>query len=179
MPDMIGGLLESGLGISRHAIRSLLILPQEGELLVTSWDGGERIVPLTEVEPYTRRGCGSCDDYWGRSADVSVGSVGSATGFATVITNTTVGELIVQNARRLGMVEGQLAVDAEAVTAAQAAKSRRTRAVELDHLQILVLDALFDQQKRAEVKRQFAHLHDDARDDRRTKEGCDGYCDGC
>jgi coenzyme F420 hydrogenase subunit beta len=179
LPSMITDLLESGMGIDRHQIRELRMWPREAKLAVTLWSGAQTMVPLTEIEPFTRRGCGHCDDYVGRAADVSIGVVGSAEGCATVVTNTRVGEALVQNAERFELIETQPGVDEEAVRAAQTAKDRRTRAQAIDELKILMLDALAEPQKRAAVRREFVQLYGATAQNTRVKEECDGYCDRC
>jgi len=59
MPDMVTELLERGKGIARQQIRGLTTSATNGTLAVALWDGTERSIPLTDVEPFTRRGCGS------------------------------------------------------------------------------------------------------------------------
>ena len=83
MPDMVTELLEQGKGIPRQQIRSLTTSVTDGMLTVTLWDGAELAIPLTDVEPFTRSGCGSCDDYLGESADLAVGTVGALPDHAT------------------------------------------------------------------------------------------------
>jgi coenzyme F420 hydrogenase subunit beta len=179
LPNMITDLLERGMGIDRHRIRELKMQPREDKLAITLWDGAQTMVPLTEVEPFTRRGCGHCDDYVGFAADMSVGVVGSAEGWATVVTKTPLGDILVQNAALFGLIETAPGVDEEAVRAAQTAKDRRTRAQAVDELKILMLDALAEPQKRAAARREFVQLYGAAVRKSRVKEECDGFCDGC
>jgi coenzyme F420 hydrogenase subunit beta len=179
LPSMITDLLGSGMGIDRHQIRELRVRPRDSKLAVTLWSGAQIVVPLTEVEPYTRHGCGHCDDYVGRAADVSIGTIGSAEGWATVVTNTQVGEILLQNAQRFQLVEMQPGVDEQAIRAAQLEKDRRIRAQVVDELKILMLDALAEPQKRAAVRRELVELYGTTPLNVRVKEECDGYCDGC
>ena len=178
-PNMITDLIEIAMGIERHRIRELRMQPREAKLAITLWDGTRTVAPLTEVELFTRQGCGHCDDYIGLAADVSVGVVGSAEGWATVVTRTPVGESLVQNAELFGLIETAPGVDEEAVRAAQMAKDRRTRAQALDELKILMLDALAEPQKRAAAKREFVQLFGATASKPRVKEECDGFCNGC
>jgi len=64
------------MGIPRHQIRSLTTLVTDDALRVSLWDGTERTIPLTDVEPFTRHGCRSCNDYLGETADIAVGALG-------------------------------------------------------------------------------------------------------
>jgi coenzyme F420 hydrogenase subunit beta len=150
MPDMVAQLLEQGKGISRGQIRGLTTSEADGTLNVTLWDGTERSIPLTEVEPFTRHGCASCDDYLGESADIAVGTVGALPGHATLIARTPAGEAFVQNARAFGLLETISQVDKGALSAAREAKERRSRAQAFDEFRILMLDSLSDPRKRAQ-----------------------------
>lgn len=159
MPNMVTDLLEQGKGIARQQIRSLATSLADGELTATLWDGAELTIPLTEVEPFTRRGCGSCDDYLGESADIAVGALGALPEHATLITRTPVGDLFVQNARRFGLLETVDQVDEAVLAAAKEAKDRRARAQAFDEFRILMLDALSDPAKRSRVNKLFAGLY--------------------
>ena len=179
MPDMVTELLERGMGIARQAIRGLTTSITNGTLVVGLWDGTERSIPLTEVEPFTRRGCGSCDDYLGESADIAVGAIGSLPGHATLIARTPAGEVCVQNARGFGLLETISQVDEEALKAAKEEKDRRARAQAFDEFRILMLDALSDPGKRAQVRKQFVSLYGDRQVGALKREECDVACSGC
>jgi coenzyme F420 hydrogenase subunit beta len=178
-PDVVSDLVERRHGIARHLIQDLTVSATDGALCVTLWDGSVRNVPLTEVEAFARAGCGSCDDYLGEWADVAVGSVGALAEHATLITRTPAGELLCQNARRFGLLETNPRVDRAALDAAKAEKDRRARAQAYDKLRILMLDALSDPQKRAQVRKQFVSLYGSARAEVAKKEECYGSCSGC
>jgi coenzyme F420 hydrogenase subunit beta len=179
MPDMVTELLERGKGISRHQIQSMTTSVADGTLTVSSWDGAKRTVPLTEVEPFTRRGCGSCDDYLGESADVAVGTVGAQPGYATLIVRTPDGEVLAQNATSFGLLETVAQVDEAALSAAKAEKDRRARAQAFDAFRILTLDALSDPKKRAQVRKQFVALYGAPQVEVSKREVCDVSCSGC
>ena len=179
MPDMVADLLERGKGIDRAQIRSLTTSTTQGVLTVTLWDGSEHRIPLTEVEPFTRSGCGSCDDYLGNSADIAVGAIGALADHATVITRTPVGDVFVENARRFGLLETVGQVDEAALDAAQAAKDRRARAQAFDEFRILMLDALGDPGKRARVNKLYAGLYGAAQPAPTKKEVGNVTCGGC
>ncbi len=159
MPDMVSELLERSMGISRHQIRGMTTSVTDGRLTVSLWDGAERTIPLTDVEPFTRHGCGSCDDYLGESADIAVGTVGAQPGSATLIVRTPAGEVFVQNAHRFGLLEAIAQVDEVALNAAKVEKDRRARAKAFDEFRILMLDALSEPRKRAQVRKQFVSLY--------------------
>ncbi|HSN73718.1 MAG TPA: Coenzyme F420 hydrogenase/dehydrogenase, beta subunit C-terminal domain [Anaerolineae bacterium] len=179
MPDMVAELLERGKGIDRRQIRSLATSISGGALTVTLWDGVELAIPLTEVEPFTRHGCGSCDDYLGESADIAVGTIGALPDHATVIARTPAGEVFVQNARRFGLLETVEQVDEAALNAAKAAKDRRARAQAFDEFRILMLDALSDPAKRSRVNKLFAGLYGAPQMTAAKKEVGYVSCGGC
>jgi coenzyme F420 hydrogenase subunit beta len=179
MPDMVNALLERGKGISRHQIRDMAISVADGTLTVSLWDGTRRAVPLTEVEPFTRQGCGSCDDYLGESADIAVGTVGAQPGYATLIVRTSTGEMFFQNARRFGLLETSAQVDEAALEAARAEKDRRARAQAFDKFRILTLDALSDPRGRAEIRKQFVTLYGAPQVEVSKREVCNVTCSGC
>ncbi len=159
MPEMVADLLEQGKGIARQQIRSLSASQTDATMTATLWDGAELLIPLTEVEPFTRRGCGSCDDYLGESADIAVGAMGALAEHATLITRTPVGELFVQNARQFGLLETVDEVDEAALAAAKEAKDRRARAQAFDEFRIVMLDALKDPAQRSRVNKLYGALY--------------------
>ena len=188
MPEMVTELIERGKGvgpnaIARQQIQRLTTSVADGVLTVTLWDGTEHAIPLTEVEPFTRHGCGSCDDYLGESADIAVGVVGALPGFSTLITRTPSGDLFLQNGQRFGLLETIAQVDEAALSAAKEEKDRRARAQAFDEFRILMLDALRDPGKRAEVKKQFVDLYgalqEGAPAGAHKREGCHVSCRGC
>lgn len=179
MPDMVTDLLEKGKGIERQQIRSLTTSISDGALTATLWDGAELTIPLTEVEPFTRSGCGSCDDYLGESADIAIGAMGALPDHATIIARTPVGEIFVQNARRFGLLETVDQVDEAALNAAKEAKDRRARAQAFDEFRILMLDALSDPAKRSRVNKLFAGLYGASPTAAAKKEVGYVSCGGC
>ena len=179
MPDMITELLENRKGISRHQIKELTTSVTDGTLTVALWDGTERSIPLTDVEPFTRLGCGSCDDYLGESADVAVGSIGALPGYGTLIARTPAGDVFVQNACNFGLIETINQVDKATLLAAKEEKDRRARAQAFDKFRILMLDALSDPGKRAQVRKQFVNLYGAPQVGALRREERDVTCSGC
>jgi coenzyme F420 hydrogenase subunit beta len=159
VPSMVADLLERGMGIKRERISGIRSSVAEGILKVSLWDGEERTVPITDVEPFTRKGCGTCDDYLGEAADISVGTVGAQPGYATLITRTLGGEVFLQNAIMFGLLETTDVVDQNALDSARADKDRRSRAEAFDEFRILLLDSLSDPKKRAEVRKAYVELY--------------------
>ncbi len=178
MPGLVETLIERGLGIARQRVQRLTAAA-DGGLTVTLWGGGERTIPRAEVEPFTRRGCGTCSDYLGEAADLAVGSIGALTGHATLITRTAAGEAFVENARAYGLLESIDQVDRQALEKARADKDRRSRGQAMAECRILLLDALRDPKKRTEAKRRFVELCSAAHTETARREGRDGGCSGC
>jgi hypothetical protein len=99
-----------------------------------------------------------------------------------LIVRTNVGQAFVQNAQTMKLIETLETVDQDALRRAAVDKDRRARADAFDELQVLMLDALRDPRKRAEVKQQFDLLYGrpramNKREDYRYA-GC-GDCSGC
>ncbi|MDY6932222.1 MAG: Coenzyme F420 hydrogenase/dehydrogenase, beta subunit C-terminal domain [Halobacteriota archaeon] len=68
---------------------------KKGDLLVTA-KGEEKKFPLKEVSEYAMQGCSVCKDFSAELADISVGSVGSAAGYSTVIVRSGIGEELIK-----------------------------------------------------------------------------------
>jgi coenzyme F420 hydrogenase subunit beta len=178
MPDMVARLLEQEKGIARQEIRGLTTSQTDGALLVSLWDDTVRAVPLAEVERFTRHGCASCDDYLGESADIAVGAIGALAEHATLIARTPAGKVFVENASRFGLLDTVAEVDEGLLAAARAEKDRRARAEAFDEFRILMLDALGQPARRAQVRKQFVRLYG-APETRAKKEDCHVSCSGC
>jgi len=182
LPDMVRGVLECEMGLTPEQVRHVTVSMREGRLRARLWDTHERSVPLTALEPYTRRGCATCVDFLGESADVAVGPVGAQAGWSTVIMRTTRGEMLVQHAIQSRLLSTLDNVDEAVLRQARDAKDGRERARAFDDFKLLMLDALGDPDKRAQVRRQFNWLYGTPRTTRRREAlpyaGC-GDCSGC
>jgi coenzyme F420-reducing hydrogenase beta subunit len=164
-----------------ESIRRVTAYPREGRMRAQLWDGTTYEMELTAAEPYTRAGCARCDDYLGESADIAVGSVGAVSGSATMIVRTPIGQAFVQNALTMKLIETTDKADPAALERATAEKDRRVRAQAFDELQLVMLDALRDPQKRSQVKMQFDLLYGRGRRISNKEDwnaGC-GDCSGC
>ena len=179
MPELIPELIERGLNIPRHEIRELTTVGSDGVLKVTLWNNEHRSIPLTEVERYTRHGCSRCDDYLGESADIAVGRVGAEPEHATLISRTPVAEIVVQNAIRIGLLEVVPQVDEKVLSTAKKEKDRRGRAKAIDELHILMLEALRDPKKQAQVRKCFVNFYGTPQGEAKTRRKFNVSCGGC
>jgi coenzyme F420 hydrogenase subunit beta len=69
-------------------------------------DSGEDLkVPLKEVKAYARDNCHFCEDLTADFADISVGSIGSPSGWSSVITRTKLGDKVFKDAIKEGYIE--------------------------------------------------------------------------
>ncbi|MFZ3149363.1 MAG: Coenzyme F420 hydrogenase/dehydrogenase, beta subunit C-terminal domain [Methanothrix sp.] len=59
---------------------------------IVAVDGQEYSCPVRELKNQVRAGCRFCDDLVSRLADISIGSIGSAEGYSTVIVRSELGE---------------------------------------------------------------------------------------
>jgi len=66
-----------------------------GRLLVRA-GGQEYSCRVSELGAYVREGCPFCDDLVNRLADISIGSIGSADGYSTVIVRSESGERLLE-----------------------------------------------------------------------------------
>lgn len=178
-PDLILDLLEKGKNIQRHHIQSLTMSNPDNGLKVSLWDGTEHLIPLTEVEPYTRHGCSSCDDFLGNQADIAIGTVGAQEGFSTLILRTPTGETFLQNAMRFDLLEVVEEVNQDLLNAAKAEKERRGLAKAFDEFRVLSLEALGDPKKRALARKQFVKLYGTPQTRSANREKSDVPCSGC
>ncbi len=151
----------------------------DGTLTATLYDGSTRTIPLAAIEGYTRKGCAVCGDFVGESADIGVGLVGAEEGYVTLITRSAVGDITIRNAVTLGLLETVEEVDLAALELATVEKERRDRAQAFDDLQLLMLDALSDPQRRAEVRTQLARLYKVPPSAQVKEEKSHVVCSGC
>ncbi len=182
-PDPVLQFLEERMGTGRREVSRVYVSPREKELRVVLWDGSMKTVPLSRIEGYTRPGCATCDDFLGDSADIAVGKVGAKEGYCTLITRSEEGEECLQNALRLALLEIEEEVDEKALRAAKEEKERRDRAQAFDDLMLMMLDALREPQKRAEVRHEFVRLYEVESIPGSTEEGTGhgacAQCSGC
>jgi len=70
--------------------------------------GKEYSVAVKDMSAAQESGCHFCDDFTGKYADVSVGSVGSPDGYSTVIVRSEVGAKLLEN---LPLTKGEINKD--------------------------------------------------------------------
>lgn len=177
--DPFNEFLAEELDLGAHSVRRVTADPRNGKLEAVGWDGSVRQIPLERVEKYTRRGCAVCDDYLGESADVAVGCAGAADGHCTLVTRTPAGDICVQNAIDLGLIETGDDVDETALIAAGESKDRRERAQSFDKIMVLALDALGDPKSRTEIRQEYVRLFEIERPVASEKEHIHVGCTGC
>ena len=85
------------LGISIKSLQKMNI--SKGKLLVQASENDEPIsVVIKELDPYTNPGCHYCVNFSNFYADISVGSVGSKSGFSTIIVRNKKGRHLFERA---------------------------------------------------------------------------------
>jgi len=100
--SMIREVLEEKKGINLGEVERFDI---KGRNLLVYEKGVEKKVLLKEIHDYVRLGCKVCDDFTGRFADFSVGSVDSPAGYSTVITRTKEADKIVKDMKKEGLID--------------------------------------------------------------------------
>lgn len=178
--ELVTQLLSQEKGIAPHQVQRLSLSPRDGHLVALLWDGSERTVALNEVERYTRRGCATCDDLLGESADLAVGALGAKEGYCTLITRSEAGTICLRNGISFGLLESVEEIDEAALSRAAEEKDRRKRAQAFDQLRLLMLDALRDPHKWVEAQREFSRLYGMKESVQARKERlCHGSCAQC
>jgi coenzyme F420 hydrogenase subunit beta len=94
---------------------------QKGRFIVQI-DGEEHSARVRKFHNAIQGGCAFCNDFVSRIADVSVGSVGSADGYSTVIVRSEIGQKLVD---KLDFDKGD--VDKEAITKLVILKQKRAK----------------------------------------------------
>ena len=78
-----------------------------GKFILTLTSGEVVKVPLKEVKSYARPNCHYCEDLTADYADISVGSIGSPSGWSSVITRSKKGHKIYKDAVKAGLIESK------------------------------------------------------------------------
>jgi len=97
---------------------------KKGDLLISA-KGEERKIPLKDVSDYAMQGCSVCKDFSAELADISVGSVGSAAGYSTVLVRSGIGEELIKLGFDRGYLEKGEDAKIEAVKKLSEKKSSR------------------------------------------------------
>ncbi len=82
------------LGVGLDSVEKTQI--HKGQFIATV-NGKDYSIPVKELGAAIEYGCPFCDDFTNKYADVSVGSVGSAEGFSTVIVRSAIGDKLLEN----------------------------------------------------------------------------------
>jgi len=69
--------------------------------------GEELNVPLKEVQKYARNNCHFCEDLTSDYADISVGSIGSQSGWSSVITRSKEADKLFKSLIKEGFIESK------------------------------------------------------------------------
>jgi coenzyme F420 hydrogenase subunit beta len=80
------------------------IPPPPAEIFVVETDAGTKEIPLTKVREKTLPGCALCPDMTAELADISVGAVEGRPGWNTVLVRSEVGETLLNEADKLGLI---------------------------------------------------------------------------
>jgi coenzyme F420 hydrogenase subunit beta len=172
-------LVEKAARVKTRQIKSLRISQSKGTITLQTWSDEEHSIPLTEIEPFTRLGCNSCDDFLGEQADLAVGLLGADEGRSTILVRTEAGEIFLDNALNFGLLQHEGEVDIEALDKARGEKDRRGLAQEYDEFYILMLEALQEPKKRAIVRKHYAKLYGGPASAKKKQERSDVTCGGC
>jgi coenzyme F420 hydrogenase subunit beta len=84
-------------------------------------------IPLDEVRPFIRPGCGVCLDMTAEFADISVGAAEGVAGWNTLIVRTDAGHELVETARAKGVIETQPLPDQNLAHLKEASLNKKKR----------------------------------------------------
>jgi coenzyme F420 hydrogenase subunit beta len=79
----------------------------KGKFFIYTQDGQEHNVPIKEITHLAREDCELCFDLTSESADVSIGSIGSPSGWNTVVLRTEKGKNLYNNLISSGLIESK------------------------------------------------------------------------
>ncbi len=100
---LMDGLVKGRFGLQPKDVARFEI--KKGMFRVIDKSGAAHEVKIEETDPYTFKGCGPCFDFASELSDISVGSVGSAEGWSTVLPRTDIGEKLYASALSAGAVK--------------------------------------------------------------------------
>jgi coenzyme F420 hydrogenase subunit beta len=101
--SLMNGLVRGTFGIEPKDVVKFEI--KKGMFRVITVDGKVREVRIEETNKFTFKGCEPCFDLVSELSDISVGSVGSAEGWSTVMPRTDVGEQLYNSAFAAGVLQ--------------------------------------------------------------------------
>ncbi len=94
--------IENELKIDLNSIRKLNI---KGNFLIQLNDGKQIEIPLKDMGNLVRHNCHYCSDFTNFYADISVGGIGSPSGYSTVLVRTEIGDGIFTEMKKKKLVE--------------------------------------------------------------------------
>lgn len=98
-------ITEKKLGVNLKDVRKMDI--DKGKFIVYSKEGSNPELSVSSLKQYATTPCKVCCDFSAELADVSVGSVGSPSGYSTVISRTPVGVEAFELAQGTGVFEAK------------------------------------------------------------------------
>lgn len=78
---------------------------RKGSFIIHTKSGETLKTPIKKMHHYARDACTYCYDFAAEFADVSVGSIGSADGWSTVIVRSEAGKDVMKGAEEAGLIE--------------------------------------------------------------------------
>ena len=101
--ENIIGILKSEFQKTPEQIKKMDI--NKGRFYIHDKKGDSFNIPIKNVKKYARFGCFLCDDLTSELSDISVGSIGSESGWSTVIVRTKKGTNLLQEALSQKLIE--------------------------------------------------------------------------
>ncbi|MHA2233450.1 MAG: Coenzyme F420 hydrogenase/dehydrogenase, beta subunit C-terminal domain [Candidatus Hodarchaeales archaeon] len=87
----------------------------KGKFIVTKEDGTEAKASVRKFDSIVPKTCKYCTNFTSKLSDLSIGSIGSPTGWSTVIVRTEKGKALLDAASKLGLVEVSDNVDIDQI----------------------------------------------------------------
>jgi coenzyme F420 hydrogenase subunit beta len=87
------------------AIKKLDITPPPERILEVTGDGPLHRIPVDEIRPFIRPSCKVCLDMTAELSDISIGTVEGKKSWNTVIVRTEMGEKLLIEAKKAGLIE--------------------------------------------------------------------------
>lgn len=106
---LMNGVVRGMFGLEPKDVKKFEI--KKGMFRVIASDGKAHEVKLEETDKFTFKGCEPCFDLVSELADISVGSVGSAEGWSTVMSRTDIGEQLYSSALSAGVLQEKAVSD--------------------------------------------------------------------
>ncbi|MFB3765053.1 MAG: Coenzyme F420 hydrogenase/dehydrogenase, beta subunit C-terminal domain [Methanotrichaceae archaeon] len=127
--SLMNGVVRGLFGLEPKDVRKFEI--KKGMFRVISNDGKVHEVKLEETDKFTFKGCEPCFDLVSELADISVGSVGSAEGWSTVMPRTDVGEQLYNSALAAGIIQEKAVAEKGLALIKRLAEGKSKRFMEL------------------------------------------------